>query len=887
MAVADDPNRPSKSQRLSRSNSQRLVPGKSERLPRSAGRLARGSGRMAALPPQPTSLVGCWLAERFEVGSSVRSGPLTEVYLGVDLSEAGGIADDRVTIRVLHEHLQGEPGLVGSVLATGGALCAIEHPRILQARECDLDQEQPYLVFDPEPKKSLADILRETEGPLPLARALRIVRQIAEALDEAHSAGLIHQELSPACVFVEEGPEGDEVFLADFALTSPSQALELNLGALTLNAARYASPERAAGRAQEERSDLYALGLILYECLSGQLPFQGFFADQVLRARIGQRVPSISERAPEAEVHHALEDVIERVLSPELGDRYSSARALLKALETGAEVAAADANQPEQEPLDVVEQLPLPGLDPTLRVALTREAPGLALTWLVETPRRRPPELAAFEEALAAVRQVEHPGLAPLTGYGARGSRELFASSPWRGGGGGPRGESAQAQIERGPLKEIPLVRRLRPVLEGLAVAHEAGHSHGMIDPRLVELGRQARLHGLGVVPAARGIPSLPTVDVRDLALLMLQLLAGAPLEEAGVEGVRKRGLAQAQGKVREVLQTATSSAPYPHARAMLEVLDQDPRLQRRDPRPFVVGGLIALVLVALLAFLASPSHDPPPETPPRTPSVALTPARSATPHPTPERKPSPTPEPPATPSPTPEPSVPTPSPSPSPAGPLAPAWFEALAASLRPALPLPAGLEFGSEPETYRLEADGSVLLWVPAGRAFVSKFEVTWDQYRAFAAASGVRLPEEAFAVATDHPVHNVSWKDAVAYAAWAGARLPSGAEWSAAAGAGRWPWGNQTPDATYANLAGEEDGYVHTSPVGTFPRGVSPRGCQDLAGNVAEWVADRHGKERGVRGGGWFSYAWDTRVAWRGHAPPGERFDFVGFRLALSAR
>jgi len=841
---------------------------------------------MAALPPEPTSLVGCWLGERYEVGSSLRSGSLTEVYRGVDLREAGGIADDRVTIRVLHEHLQGEPGLAGNVLAMAGALCAIEHPRILQARECDLDQEQPYLVLDPEPKKSLADIIREAAGPLPVGRALGIVRQVAEALDEAHSSGLIHQELSPACVFVDEGPEGDEVFLTDFALVSPSQALDLELGAPTLNAARYASPERAAGYAQEERSDLYALGLILYECLSGQLPFQGFFADQVLRARIGQRVPSISERAPEAEVHHALEDVVERVLSPELGERYSSARAFLKALEAGADFAAEEANQPEQEPLDIVEQLPLPGLDPTLQVALTREATGLALTWLIETPRRRPPEQAAFEEALSAVQKVEHPGLAPLVGFGPRGARELFARSPWRGGGGGPSGENAQAQIERAPLKDVALVRRLRPVLEGLAVAHEAGVSHGMIDPRLVEFGRHPRLHGLGVVPAARGIPSLTTVDVRDLALLMLQLLSGAPLEEAGVEGVRERGLAQAQGKVREVLQTATSSAPYPHARAMLEVLEQDPRLQRRDPIPLVAVGLAVLVLVALLAFMASPSDDPRSETPTPTPSAASpTPTPIATPRPTLAPTPSPT----SRPSPTPEPVLPTPSPSPTPssAGPPTPAWFETLEASERPELPLPAGLEFGSEPKTYRLQVDGSVLVWVPGGEAFVSKFEVTWEQYRAFAAASGARPAEEAFAVAKDHPVHNVSWKDASAYAAWAGARLPSGAEWSAAAGPGRWPWGNQTPDATYANLAGEEDGYVQTSPVGSFPRGISPPGCHDLAGNVAEWIADLQGKERGVRGGGWFSYAWDTRVAWRGHAPPGERFDFVGFRLALSAR
>jgi sulfatase-modifying factor enzyme 1/protein kinase-like protein len=890
---SDDPNRPSKSQRLSRSKSQRLAPAKSERLSRAAGRYgsgARSTGRQAALPPEPTSLVGCWLGERFEVGSALRSGPLTEVYRGVDLSEAGGIADDRVTIRVVHERHATEPGLCQSVLAMANALCSIEHPAILQARECDLDQGLPYLVLDPEPGKSLADVVREAGGALPIPRAIEIARQVARALDEVHSAGLIHQGLSPACIFVEEGPEGEDVIrVADFSLLSPSQAMELNLAALTLNAARYASPERAAGYPQEERSDLYALGLILYECLSGQLPFQGFFADQVLKARVGQRIPSISERAPEAEVPVALADVVERVLSPGLGERYSSARAFLKALEVGAEAAAAEANLPPQAPLDVVEELALPGLDPALQVALSREEPGLSLTWLVQTPGRRPADLAAFEEALAAAQRVEHPGLAPLASYGARGPRELLVVSPWRGA---PSGESAQAQIERGPLEEVAMVRRLRPVLEGLAAAHEAGLSHGMVDPHLVEFGRRSRLHGLGVVPAARGIPSLTTVDVRDLALLMLQLLAGVRLEEGGVEGVRERGLSQARGKVREVLQTATSSAPYPNVGVMLEVLDQDPRLQAKAPLPYVLGGLAVLLVVGALAFFVSPS-----DLASATPSPSPTPAQSAV-RPSPRASsalpPSPTPQPSLVPMPTPSPELlptpspsPSPSPSPEPEGPEAPEWFEAMEEAQRPALPLPHDVIFGSEPGTYLLTRDGSVLVWVSACGAFVGKFEVTWAQYRAFAAASGAPLPEEAFAVAKDHPVHNVSWKDARAYSAWAGARLLSGAEWRAAAGGGRWPWGSQSPDATFANLNGEEDGYAHTSPVGSFPRGNSPTGCVDLAGNVAEWIVDRDDKKRGVRGGGWFSHAWDSRVAWRGHAPAGERFDFVGFRIAVSPR
>lgn len=134
-----------------------------------------------------------------------------------------------------------------------------------------------------------------------------------------------------------------------------------------------------------------------------------------------------------------------------------------------------------------------------------------------------------------------------------------------------------------------------------------------------------------------------------------------------------------------------------------------------------------------------------------------------------------------------------------------------------------------------------------------YIDKYEITNAQYKKFIDNTGWPPPLYA-----DNPLYNqpdqavmaVSWKDAEAYARWAGKRLPTEAEWEKAARGtdGRiWPWGNQWDNTRLnGNDAGAVDGYVYTAPVGSYPKGVSPYGVHDMAGNVWEWTADWYDKE-----------------------------------------
>lgn len=148
-------------------------------------------------------------------------------------------------------------------------------------------------------------------------------------------------------------------------------------------------------------------------------------------------------------------------------------------------------------------------------------------------------------------------------------------------------------------------------------------------------------------------------------------------------------------------------------------------------------------------------------------------------------------------------------------------------------------------------------------------------------------------------DHPVVEVTWYAAQAYCEWRGARLPTEAEWEKAA---RWdpitgesllyPWGNQHPTLELANYSGAHGG---TTPVGSYPLGVSPVGAYDMAGNVFEWTADWYGVDaytigppsegiqRALRGGSWGDFGFLLRAANRGRLAPSVAFNFVGFRCA----
>lgn len=208
-----------------------------------------------------------------------------------------------------------------------------------------------------------------------------------------------------------------------------------------------------------------------------------------------------------------------------------------------------------------------------------------------------------------------------------------------------------------------------------------------------------------------------------------------------------------------------------------------------------------------------------------------------------------------------------------------------------------PAGEGDDDEHPAHKLSLDG---YWI-------GKTEVTFEQYDLFCDDSGrPRAADEGWGRGT-RPVIYVSWHDAVAYCAWLEVRtglpfrLPSEAEWEKAARF-RYPWGGAAPDSSLANF---DKDHMMTRPVGSYPKGASPYGILDMAGNVWEWIQDWYdagyygkspqdspagpesGSERVVRGGSWANGADLVRAANRSSEKPGSALNILGFRLALDGR
>lgn len=191
-----------------------------------------------------------------------------------------------------------------------------------------------------------------------------------------------------------------------------------------------------------------------------------------------------------------------------------------------------------------------------------------------------------------------------------------------------------------------------------------------------------------------------------------------------------------------------------------------------------------------------------------------------------------------------------------------------------------------------------------------YIDVYEVTNEQYKRFCDATGHRPPPHwvggKYPDGQDkYPVCNVSWYDAVAYCKWAGKRLPTEAEWEKAARGtdGRmYPWGNQFTDDKKNPYKFCNGGHQGLKPVGSYPRGVSPYGCHDMIGNVAEWTADWYkpypGARKGTvyepfygeklkvhRGGSWANLPSSLRCTFRGTHYPWGRSPLIGFRCAKS--
>jgi serine/threonine-protein kinase len=210
------------------------------------------------------------------------------------------------------------------------------HPGIVDVIDFGtLPDGRSYLVMELITGRTLDELV--TSGALDLMRATLLVRQIAIALEAAHRTGVVHRDLKPANIFVLAEPMvGDPVIkIADFGAAKveagPGIAPSVSQGNLVFGTPYYMSPEHASGRATDRRTDVYALGCVLFELVSGQVPFTGETTFDIMTKQVNEPAPPLS--SPFGTVPAALERVVARALAKGLEERYQSAAELAADLE--------------------------------------------------------------------------------------------------------------------------------------------------------------------------------------------------------------------------------------------------------------------------------------------------------------------------------------------------------------------------------------------------------------------------------------------------------------------------------------------------------------------------------------------------------------------------
>jgi serine/threonine-protein kinase len=229
---------------------------------------------------------------------------------------------------------------------------SVSHPGLVQISDFGtLPTGQPYLVMELLEGVPLSALLRRY-GALAPARAAAIVRKVAEAVQVAHDAGIVHRDLKPDNIQVRVGDAVDEVRIVDFGLAKVVGGSRFTRQGVVFGTPHYMSPEQASGESIDPRTDVYAVGVVLYEMLTGRVPFEADTYMGVLTQHIYMKPVPPSERLGVLDGAEALEAVALRCLEKQPARRYASMAALIAALD-----AIAPGSLPT-EPLGIAEPLP-------------------------------------------------------------------------------------------------------------------------------------------------------------------------------------------------------------------------------------------------------------------------------------------------------------------------------------------------------------------------------------------------------------------------------------------------------------------------------------------------------------------------------------------------
>jgi eukaryotic-like serine/threonine-protein kinase len=256
--------------------------------------------------------------DHYRVDSLLALGGMSSVFRATDVRSGRG-----VVIKVPHPEAECDPVFFDRFQREEQIGRIMDHPGVVKEISVGT-KSRVYMVLEWVEGRLLREILAR-EGRLPIDRAGSIAVDICEALEHVHSHGVVHRDLKPENIMVDSR---DRIKLIDFGIASKQGARRLTFGKFSrlTGTADYIAPEQIKGKRGDARTDIYALGVILYEMVSGRVPFEGENVFAAMNGRLVQDAPSPREANPEISLQ--LDEIIRRAMARDPQDRYMSARDL-------------------------------------------------------------------------------------------------------------------------------------------------------------------------------------------------------------------------------------------------------------------------------------------------------------------------------------------------------------------------------------------------------------------------------------------------------------------------------------------------------------------------------------------------------------------------------
>src|SRR4051812_13000251 len=292
------------------------------------------------------TVIGTLIADRFRLDEKVGAGGMSSVYRAFDPT-----LERWVAIKLMHRDISTDPDQLERFRREARAVASLNHPHIVTVIDAGEDDGNPFIVFEYVEGETLKERIRRL-GRLPVAEAVAYAVEIARALECAHAHLLVHRDVKPQNVLID--PDG-RAKVTDFGIARSLEAQGLTATGRVLGTTDYVSPEQALGHEVTAQSDIYSLGIVLYEMLTGEAPFQADTQVAVAMKHVREPLPDVQRRRPE--ISAALASVVERATAKETKNRYATIAEMVHDLEEVLAIEAARTGHATGEATTVLKSL--------------------------------------------------------------------------------------------------------------------------------------------------------------------------------------------------------------------------------------------------------------------------------------------------------------------------------------------------------------------------------------------------------------------------------------------------------------------------------------------------------------------------------------------------